>query len=389
MKLNKKGVFESYFVFILSPFLSIPFILAQILRKDKNSIFLLSLLMGIISYLFIPHVNNDKTRYIERYLDFKYLNFQGFFEHLIISQRPDFIFESFIYLFSSFNFNINFLFFIITSFTYFTIFYFGKCLTTEKEYHNYFVLVFFLFFLSFSFPHLFSGVRFYFGISLFLWSIYFMQLRKPLFMGIFMVLATQTHFSIIAFVVPLLVLYLFPNKSFKIFFLLSLLFLFLPHSILDQILNTGILPQAISFKTSLYLYQETSISENLHLLDFLRNLWVYLACIYLLIRRNDKSIYYNLNLLFFAIVNVTHILPVVFMRYAILLKIMFILLLLFDYKKNRNIKPLLLFIFLFVLAQLIDIYVLRYNFLASFSKEHFLNLYSIFSKNISLNDILY
>lgn len=389
MRLSKKGTFESYIIFLLSPFLSIPFIFLQIIRKDKNALFLLSLLMGIISYLYVPHISNDKTRYIERYLEFKHLNFQGFIEHLIFTQRPDFIFESFMFLFSFFNFNINLLFFATTTFTFFTIFFVANRLVSVNEHHKYFLLMFFLFFLSFSFPHLFSGIRFYLGTAFFLWSMYYMIHRKKLLMAVFMFIAIQTHFSFIAFVVPLLVLYLLPYKNYKIFFICSLGFLILPYSVIEQILSSGILPQTISFKTELYLYQETEISENLRLLDFLRNFWVYLAFVYLLLRENDKSLYYNINLLFFAIVNVTHILPVVFMRYSIVLKILFILLLLFDFEKNRRKRTLVFFCIFFILAQLIDIYLLRYNFLESFDKEHFFNLYSIFIKNITLNDILY
>ena len=64
----QKGTFETCLIFILSPFLSIPFIFTQLKRGyDKGTTLLVSLLMGLISFKFVPSSGFDKTVYINRF----------------------------------------------------------------------------------------------------------------------------------------------------------------------------------------------------------------------------------------------------------------------------------------------------------------------------------
>src|SRR5690554_4585474 len=96
----QKGTFETCLIFVLSPFLSIPFIFVQLKRgNEKLMTFLLSIMIGLLSFLFVPSSGFDKTVYIKRYLLFKEYNFAQLKDYFIFGLKPDYIFDTIIYLF--------------------------------------------------------------------------------------------------------------------------------------------------------------------------------------------------------------------------------------------------------------------------------------------------
>ena len=58
---------KSSLVFILSPFISTYFILKDIYHNKAVGYFLFAILFSLLSYLYIPGINGDKSYYIHLY----------------------------------------------------------------------------------------------------------------------------------------------------------------------------------------------------------------------------------------------------------------------------------------------------------------------------------
>lgn len=68
---NSGNVAFTWLMFLLSPFASIPLILLNIWKgRFKHPAILSSLLIGIISYLYIPTFSNDSDNYLEKHRAF-------------------------------------------------------------------------------------------------------------------------------------------------------------------------------------------------------------------------------------------------------------------------------------------------------------------------------
>lgn len=395
MKLNlKNGTFETIILFLASPFLSIPFIVFQLKRKDNAVLILIALLFGLLSFNYIPHFSDDKVRYYERYKTFVSLDWAGFIQHLETTNRPDFIFESLLYIFAKLEFNIQYLFLIITSFTVYSILFFIKKAIQKKDksLYNYTIWTVLLIVFSLSLGDLFSGVRFYFASAIFIWGIYFLFFHKNIVKSVLLLLLSiVTHFSLIFFIPVIIISYFFPkNKSPKIILLISLVFLFLPKDFLSNLLGMVQLSDSYRAKSDGYLTDDRMFSENLVILNFIRNTWLYFSYGYIILRKGDYSKMYVLIVFFTALVNVTYPVPLIFNRYTILLKILFIPFYLFLwYKKQMSLKTFTLISILFFLNFLVDIYVYRYNFLESYNFIDMLTIINFLSNKIHSNDFLY
>ena len=98
--MKKKGTFETVLTFVVSPFLSLPFMFMQLKRgNDKYIVLLLSILLGFLSYLYIPNVTNDKVEYFSRYELFVNFNYADLLLYFAQIYRADFLFDHLIFLF--------------------------------------------------------------------------------------------------------------------------------------------------------------------------------------------------------------------------------------------------------------------------------------------------
>lgn len=122
---NSSNVAFTWLMFFLSPFASIPLILMNIWKgKFKHPTILISLLIGVVSYLYVPTFSNDKVSYYIRYDLFStFSNITEFIGYIVSVNRPDFIFDLGNYLFSQANININLYFMLVTFLTAISIFY--------------------------------------------------------------------------------------------------------------------------------------------------------------------------------------------------------------------------------------------------------------------------
>ncbi|SFU68309.1 EpsG family protein [Porphyromonadaceae bacterium KHP3R9] len=393
----QKGTLETIIVFILSPFLSVPFIFAQLRRgHERYMTFLLSIIMGFISFLFIPHYSNDKTRYIERFELFSNFNLHDLQEYFVYGLRPDYIFDFIIYMFAKLGYSYHYFFFFVTTVTVFSIFKFiqktNETLVRSFNYKH--TLLFVILILgALSFPNLLSGIRFFLAGSVFIWAVYFLLINKSLVKGVlFFTVAILTHFSFAFFIPAILLIAYWPKKiDPKFLLLISLIFLFLPKTILGDIFQLFDLSESYGGKVDSYLSSEREETLNFKILTHLRALWVYFSYVYILIinKEKDTNKLFLLFIVTLSFINMTFSVPVVFNRYLIVSKIFFVTYLI--YKKNTKsikLKYFYTFLGLIVMSCLIDLYVLRPNIFASYSLSNMATIVNILSSKFSAIDIL-
>ena len=94
-----RGNLDKYVVFVLSPFLSLPLILWDTLNKSKGSLVLLTILLSLLSYLYVPSEDDDKFYYINLYSQFRAYSLAQFLGFIFLG-ATDFLFYFFIYLFA-------------------------------------------------------------------------------------------------------------------------------------------------------------------------------------------------------------------------------------------------------------------------------------------------
>lgn len=391
----KNGTLETCFMFLLSPFLSIPFILIQLkLGRDKYMALLISILVGLLSFSYVPTFSDDKVRYIERYNEFKFFNYLDLWSYFKRVGRPDFIFDHFIFFFSKVSISFNYLFFIITFFTVLLIFNFIRKIAIS-EFHgqfNFSISIVLLILFSFSIPDLLSGIRFNLALSIFIWAIYYIFNSDNKMKGLLLMLLTiLLHFSFSFFIIPLVLVYFWPKKiSLRLVLAFSLVFVFLPKEFLLNIFGFLSLPENYLNKASLYLENEVEFSDNAIILRYISQLWLLFVVYYFVfVNKERRSKLYYMVVISIAVVNITYAVPLVFNRYLILLKLLtttfFIILYI-----NKRIKPIYFYIFflLSLLSFFIGFYVVKVNFEASYSLQNLITLVTIFSNKMSEIDIL-
>lgn len=397
----QKGSIESIILFCLSPFLSLPFLLYNLIKGNKIVLLLFSLFIGLISYLFIPTFSNDKTRYLERNIVYKLLDFNQYIVYLAESKRPDFIFETLIYFFSRYQINIHILFFIVTSFSVFSIFKFVLLFidNVDKKIN---IQIFFLLLFSLSLQGVFSGIRFLFGVSFLLWGINYYIIKNRKVGIVFFLLAIATHFSILFFTPAIILLKLSTNNFIKInlfkLYVVSLLFLLIPQSVFTILLGKVEFSEGYSNKVNQYSQGEDFVSAGLvkgivqQLIYYSRVGWIYVVYIYLLFNKKyDKnSVISKILFCFIFFLNITYSIPTAYSRFLNLIKILFITFIIYEKLTNPKFdkRLFILFFILCGLSFLIDIYILRYNLQSSLLGKNLFTIVNIFSNKFSLSDVL-
>lgn len=393
----QKGTIEQLIIFSLSPFFSLPIIIYNLQKNNKFSYTLISILLGLISYLYIPAFSNDKTRYLERVVRFRNFDLTQFSNYILDSKKPDFVFDLLIYLFSSNNISVNFLFFFISFFSVFTVFFvFRKILINYTDKINLFSI--FFVFLSISLPGLFSGLRFAFGSTMMLWAIYFLLFNRKLFLGIlFSVLAVLTHFSMILLVPSVFFIKYFRRINAYKLFLISLVFLFISEFIFSDILSQITFFKSYANKINDYTGNEDFLTSGFQrnianlIMYYIKNIWIYIAYAFLIFNKkyDKEDLLTKLLFILIAVVNLTYSFTTVFARYSSFIKFIFIVFLIKQYflLPNKNRKIYYLFFIIFFFSFLADVYKLRFNLQVSLFKN-LTTLVNVLSVNIGLSDVI-
>lgn len=385
MRLNKFAV-VTFNVFLLSPFASIPLLILQLKKRvDTGIVVVISLLIGFLSANFIPFYSNDKTRYIERYDFFNNYTFSDLINYFKYASRPDYLFDTVNFLFSKMGVDYKYFFFTITFVSVFltitAIKLILKHLLSKPIALNHSILLLIL--SSLSLVNVLSGLRFFLGGSFFLWFLYYFYFRNNYKLSLlFILLAFLTHFS---YSLPLLVTIAssflrLNSNAIKLLLLFSLSFLLLTPDNITNVFELLSLPSQYTNKAEAYLNWDIESSENLVILNHIRNLWFYFAFLYLLFSKPyNRYNFFILAALFVTAINFFYPLPVVFNRYITFFKVVFAVYLIFLREEGMiRSKTFHFFLAFFILGFLVDILVLRQNFEASYHLDNMWTIYHIF-----------
>lgn len=394
-KKAKRVSFAAFFVFLLSPFLSIPILLNDVKNgKSKYISVFISLLFGFLSFRYIPTVTNDKAEYFSLYHKFTILSYVEFERYILSIRKPDFLFNYIIFLFSKVSIDFNLFFFLITTVTVFLILKFlitvSQRIENLKESNRY--LLFFLFLITLSLSALLSQVRFYFAASIFVWAVYYLVFERKIWRGVILIILTlSTHFSFAFFLPAVIIVALYHQKiNSKLILIFSLIFYFSNRLVFFDLLQGVLLPENYLTKIEVYKVRDVDYSANAALLHNLRFLWLYVATVFLILYKHKKTLLFTLSALILALINITNQDEFIFGRFSIVFSIFFILFLV-ECKVNRRIDPFVFkrFIELFFVALSVHFLTMRYNIMASYSIETLFSVFNIFSNSITPNDFLH
>lgn len=385
--------------FLFSPLLNIPALIFGVYKKSKTSVYLFALLFGVLSYLYVPSYTNDKVRYLELYQTINTFGFDYLVSYLSRG-RPDFILHYLIFICTYFSIPFRVLFFFITSFTVWAYLYTYIKIFYYKYGRRQFFIGFVLITLSFSWPDLFSGTRFYFASAFVLLSFYYgiyeRKIVKPILL---LLIGVFIHFSMAVFFPVFFLIKFFPyiNKTYRTIFLISFAFIFAPKGLIGSVIDSLGLSGGFASKADVYLEGEDFLERGIdaggisyYLRVLLNNLWIYVAYIYLLFFDKEKSKVKNLTLLSFAVINLFYAVPTVYSRYILFVKILFILYIMSTSYFKRNTVWQVIFVGIFLLAFIANLVILRYNLIESFFDARVLTLIQmIFINDLTLEDVLY
>ncbi len=381
VKISKLAV-ESMFLFLINPFLSFPALIISIYNKHKSGVFLFIVLIGLISFLYIPHVANDKAKYFYNSILFSrdYFGLKEFFQFIVASNRPDFFLLLIIWFFAKLGMSYSAVSFFITIFSLigFVIPFWTIIKNSEISKKN-FLLLFFLLIFNISLPSLFSGTRFYFAFSFVVLGLYYgLTFKKHFIALILLTLAFLTHFSMVIFI-PLYIIFANfwkANTFITIFFFFSFLFVFIPKEMLYTILSAIGLPSSYQTKADVYFASEEFLNGNQNLStiaivsNFIKSTWIYLVLILSIIFFKTKSQLKSILFILMSISNLVYSVPLVYGRLVLMPKLILVLWIAQLYSQSK-IKPvwvnILFSIFLF--GFIADIAILRNNLVESLFRD--------------------
>lgn len=387
------------FLFLFSPFLFFPILYRGLINCKKYSIELTAFLFGLMSYSYIPSITNDKVYYFEIFTDFDQVNAVEFIAAFLLTSQ-DFILQFIFHLASKLFIPVNFVFGLITYITVVLVLKSIK-LIIEHRNHNKIKMnssILSLFFFSFSFLDLLSGIRFVFAGSFVLYAIYFGLLRKKMLIPLFLlIIASFIHFSTLIFIPIFLCLKLIKNHQFyKYIFIGSLLFIILPKEIIQNVISYFNLSTALESKSNSYINNDDFVKSGIiygtfgNLVIYIFSLtWIFCSYLYTLFQKHNNSILMNVFLLVAAVMNFFYSFPTIFLRYSIILKFIFSILLLENYYKTKNKKIIILFITLYSISFLSQIIISRNNIIASFFNLDIIStIFLVFNEPISAKDFI-
>lgn len=328
-------------MFLLSPLLSIPFVLGSVYNKSKGGLLLFSLLLGLFSALYHPQAGDDKTAYYEF---FERVQGQPIEDVLIYISliSGDFAVYLLMYVFANLGLPLRVLFFIIsTSTIYLWLKVFYELIGKKTESRVTFFIFFLSLVLSISLPGYLSGIRFYFSLSICLYAYYLGFFQNKRRKGLFLLFAAVlTHVSSVVLVILYLVgmKLIAHEKWVKNLFLFSFILMLVPREFLLDITQALAPSELLQLKAESYLggeeYLEISLASgnlNNRLKYLFKTLWIFPAYAYVFL---TWRLYSPLRALFFINMALCHVLysaPTIYNRFLIFAQVFFLLLFMWDW----------------------------------------------------------
>lgn len=330
---------KSSLIFFLSPFLATYFILKDIYHNKKVGYFWFVILFSLLSYLYIPGINGDKSYYIHLYDYFSSISINEAVVY-INNEMADFVFYYIIMLFAKVGISFSMLSGFITGITLGIIVAVFQRAVAETNLSKLMTLVLFLSLIgAISLLSIFSGMRFYLSLAFVVLGFFYCVVEDKKALGLLVLLfASIIHFSALTFLFVGIYYLIFKNHSsaLKITYLLSFYFVFVPPLELVA-LFIGIESIYVDKLMGYTGGKEFEITNSGHAIFlFINKIWYFLftAFVVLNLRRN-RSGWFQVLLMLLIVANFTYSFPYIFNRYSYITLVVFVFVLVGTYRIQR------------------------------------------------------
>src|SRR5690606_9712632 len=222
--LKNRFAYKSLMLFLISPIVSLPFILEEIYLRRKGASFCLAMCMGVLTYLLVPDWSLDLARYYQHFDHISELDFREFLEYL--SLRSDYIFYFLFFITAKLGLKFQILLFLLSTFNFYVVFYiFDKISISFDNFRRFKYFIFLI--LSIGLIYYLTATRFTLAISfllLFLYNYYFADQKRKAY--IFFGISIFIHVAIIFYLPFFLIIPRIKNKFLLI--VISVTFLMIP-----------------------------------------------------------------------------------------------------------------------------------------------------------------
>lgn len=387
-----------YFSFLLSPFLTLPWVVDLIALGKKNGYIMFSILLGLIGYMYKPAISDDLYRYYEWFDTIR--NMGEFSEVLLYTQsRTDFGLFFFQYLIGTLGGEFQIYVMIVTILNTSLLFYVVRKVINKGKISKGTNLLLFVFLLStISLNWIIGASRYFTAISFVVFSYYVGIVEKKRLGDIIIFFAPFFHFSTIAFLIIYFVskYVTMPRLILRIVFIISLGFYFIPKDLNQKVISTTLLQSELigenyEKKVENYTLEEDFNEKGRKLLNYAGLVMYYITSklplvLILLFTLFSGFKFDKFYYLVFTLVNVTSAFETVSGRFRYLLTILFSFwLIVHIYKLKRLDNFVNVFIPLKIFASIYALLKLFPQLIDIFFDTSILSTITILSKQVNFN----
>ena len=383
-------------ILLISPLAALPFSLMEIYKKQKVGIISFSIILALLSSIFLPDFGMDSAKRYILYESFLDKDFNYFFNFYLIN-RADSIFYTTIFLFAYYGISFQILIFLYSLINIYIPLKIFLSITDKQELKpEMFILCFLTLLFSISFIMYFSGIRQLTAYVLIIYGYYLIYYQRKNVLGAFLTIASPfMHFSMIPFV-PFVFFAKYFNlrNSLIVLLVMLIMFFFIPQQLfIGALLQLSAENIGITDKVERYLILNSSSSDTSLLLELsnqFKRIWFYLLFPFLLYFQTN-----NTHLKRFVYITIILALTSMFVselaagRYVSFLKILAAFYLIECYvNKIISGKILFLFVLLFSYEILFDFLIILAGCFEYIFSTEYLFLIQIMFSNITTSDIL-
>lgn len=208
---NKKYAILAFVLFLISPLVSLPFLLLSIFNRERIALFVLALFFGVLSFYLIPTWELDISRYYFMYDRIASVNFNGLKK--VLEEQNDYFFFFIYFIFTRFGIGFQTYMLIVSTLCFYSCFRVGDFVIRRfnPTRLSYFVLMI-SFVLSLPILSMISLTRFSIAFVFFMLYVYYHLKSKRKTSLFFLLLSCFTHFAFSVYVPFLILFYFFRNR---------------------------------------------------------------------------------------------------------------------------------------------------------------------------------
>ena len=362
-----------------------------IIKKDRVSLVFFTLTMMMISYSYMPKISNDLARYHLRYLSIQSNTWEIFYLNFYQNQE-DIFYYLLIFVFAKLYIPMQVLTALVCGFIVGARFYIANKLFNNQIFSGAkFLLIIILVFFSLNLAPTISGSRYQLALTFLILAFYYSQIENKKVSWLYLLLASITHFGLLAFVPAFALLKTIKKNGFyNIVFIISLLFLLLTPATIGKFVS--ILPIS-DIKIAGYLGEKDFLTDGLGqsiagIMVFTTRIFKLLFLYFYLLKTfNVKSKYRNLIYILIATSNLFFSAYTVYNRYIEIALFFFVILYAYEnrFKKLDNLIILLVLYFLESFSQFIRMLPV---IIPNYSKMEYFSLIGMLLKKVDINNFI-